>query len=122
MLRRLGDVLYVVLHHRLDPHPKWRDNKWRDDDDDCIERIMTDPETAGLCRQEEIVYIHHCCWKPEGRTRIPQITSCSARVAAIDGPSDRPIVHFKDAVPVRKPVGKRLFGIEKPHYYAPAPK
>ena len=113
-------ALYVVLHHRLDPHPKWKENRWLNDD--CIEQITTDPETTALCRQSEIVYIHRCCWKPEGRKRIPQITSCSVRVATIDGPPDRPTVHFKDAVFVGKPVGKRLYGIEKPHYYAPAPK
>lgn len=108
-------ALYVVLHHRLDPHPKWRENKWLNDD--CIERITTDPETAGLCRANEVVYIHRCGWK-----RISPITSCSVRVASIEGPLDRPIVFFKDAVVVRKPVGKRLYGIEKPHYDAPDPK
>jgi hypothetical protein len=108
-------ALYVVLHHRLNPHPKWMENKWQDDD--CIERITTDPVTADLCRRKEIVYIHRCGWK-----RIPPITSCSVRVAAIDGPPERPTVHFSGAVVVRKPVGKRLYGIEKPHYEAPAPR
>lgn len=108
-------ALYVVLHHRLDPHPKWRDNKWLDDN--CVQQITTDPETANLCRQAELVYIHRC-----GLKRIRPITSCSVRVAAIDGPPNRPTVHFKDAVFVGKPVGKRLYGLEKPHYNAPAPK
>ena len=108
-------ALYIVLHQAADPHPKWKENKWLDQY--RIQRITTDPETAALCRQEEIIYVHRCAWNG---TR--PITSCSVRVAAIDGPPDHPTVHFKDAVIVGKPVGKRLYGIEKPHYYAPAPK
>jgi len=25
-------VLYIVLHHRNNPHNKWKDNQWLDDD------------------------------------------------------------------------------------------
>ena len=114
-----GLSLYLVLHHPGDPHPNWTDNKWQDDD--RVERITTDPATAEECRRAEIVYIHRCCWKPEGRKRVGPLTSCSVRVERIGGSPDRPTVFFREATVIGRPVPKRLYGFEKPHYYAHPP-
>jgi hypothetical protein len=104
-------VLYIVLHHRNNPHNKWKDNQWLDDD--RVASITTTPEVAEQCKQQGIAYVHRCGWKER---RIKPTISCSAMVKSVSGSPDSPIVHFKDTKAIRKPVKRRLFGPTNSYY------
>jgi len=110
--------LYIVLHHRRDPHGRWRANLWHDDD--RIASITTTPQVASQCQAETTVHVHRCAWKPRGGKYVGPIISCSAVVDRISGPPQQPIVHFRDAAVVGKAVKRRLFGPTN-SYFAAAP-
>jgi hypothetical protein len=65
-------------------------------------------------------YVHRGSYKPKNGKYIPPVISCSARVEKIDRSSKHPIVYFKNAAVINKPVKRRLF-FPLNSYYGIAP-
>jgi hypothetical protein len=90
-------ALYVVVHHRQDPHQPWA-NDWLDDR--RVNVIKTTTEIGNLCEQSrqrnERVFVHRCAWG--GIT--PTVCCCVqvAQVVALDRRTS--LVTFAHAVPL----------------------
>ena len=90
-------ALYIVVHHRRDPHQPWQ-NDWLDDS--RLQAITTTAEIGRLCEQaqqrNEAVFVHRCAWGG-----ITPTLCCSVQVAQIEHIDRRTdLVAFTNAMPI----------------------
>ncbi len=67
-------ALYVVLHHRHDPHQPWA-NTWEGSTTDRIKVITTTAAITRRAQEEGRVFVHRCGHGPH-----PPAIVCEARV------------------------------------------
>lgn len=80
-------ALYVVLHHRSDPHQPWK-NLW--DGDDRVVVIETTSQIANLAKDARRVFVHRCAY-----AGAPAALVCEAEVLRAGADGKKGWVEFK---------------------------